>query len=39
MAVQPTDAQLTPRMAELMLIGYLVISFAVAAVLLLRRDV
>jgi ABC-2 type transport system permease protein len=39
MAVHPTDAQLTPGIAGIMLIVYLVISFAAAGILLLRRDV
>lgn len=39
MAVHPTDAQLSPGVAGIMLVVYLVISFAAAAILLLKRDV
>jgi len=39
MAVHPTDAQLAPGIAGIVLLVYLVVSFAAAAVLLLRRDV
>jgi len=39
MAVHPTDAPLTPGMAGLVLVIYLLISFTMAAVLLLKRDI
>jgi hypothetical protein len=39
MAVHPTDAQLSPGVAAIMLVAYLVVSFAAAAILLLERDV
>ena len=39
MAVHPSDAQLTPGIAGIMLIVYLVLSFAAAGILLLKRDV
>jgi ABC-type transport system involved in multi-copper enzyme maturation permease subunit len=39
MAVHPTDAQLAPGIAGIVLVVYLVISFTAAGLLLLRRDV
>jgi ABC-type transport system involved in multi-copper enzyme maturation permease subunit len=39
MDVHPTDAQLAPGVAGIMLIVYLVVAFSAAAVLLVRRDV
>jgi ABC-type transport system involved in multi-copper enzyme maturation permease subunit len=39
MAVHPSDAQLTPGIAGIVLIVYLVLFFAAAGILLLKRDV